>query len=640
MTVTRVVWLVALAVVAVGCGSVSAVAIDGGVVDTPTTTAPPGTFTVTVNKSGAATGSISASVGGIDCGGTCSAQVTSGTVVVFTATPEAGAAFAGWSEGCTGTSSSCSLAVTADVTVGARFNVARHSVTVNITGSGTVTAIPPTLGLICPGTCTIVVDHGTSVTLAEAPQGSSSFLAWSGVSCPGTGTCTFTVDADETVNASFGLNQQLNVTRSGSGHGSVTSSPVGISCPGDCTKVYPPSTVVTLTANPSTDSTFTGWSGACTGTGACTVTVNSATSADAQFTLRRYTLTVTKLGNGSGTITTNPAGVACGADCIEVYDAGTVVTLTATTDATALFRGWSGACTGIAGCSVTLNADTTATATFDPGGVQPNFMFVTSTTHTPDLGGLSGADAICQSRAQAAGLPGSYRAWLSTSMINAINRLGSASGWMLTNGHPFANATGDLAAGKVLWPPAVDEAGAQQPSSFVWTGTQGNGSSNTDGACSDWTTASSSAFATLGTTLGVTDSWSADAAVACTEPLRLFCFGIDRAATVTIPPIAGRKMFMTARSFTPGGGISAADAVCGSEATAAGLSGTYRALLATTTATAASRFTTSGPPWIRTDGLPITNTAAELFSSGTYLNLPVVAANGTTYIGSNLKFPQ
>lgn len=76
-------------------------------------------------------------------------------------------------------------------------------------------------------------------------------------------------------------------------------------------------------------------------------------------------LTVSKSGTGNGTLTSNPAGINCGADCSEPYDANAVVTLTAAADASALFTGWSGACSGSSNsCTVTMDASKTVTATF------------------------------------------------------------------------------------------------------------------------------------------------------------------------------------------------------------------------------------------------------------------------------------
>jgi len=63
----------------------------------------------------------------------------------------------------------------------------------------------------------------------------------------------------------------LAVTKSGEGSGLVTSSPVGITCGTDCSERYGVGTSVTLTATASTGSVFSGWGGACTGTGTCTI---------------------------------------------------------------------------------------------------------------------------------------------------------------------------------------------------------------------------------------------------------------------------------------------------------------------------------------------------------------------------------
>lgn len=79
-----------------------------------------------------------------------------------------------------------------------------------------------------------------------------------------------------------------------------------------------------------------------------------------------YTLTVTKTGAGSGTVTSNPAGIACGATCGASFTSGTSVILTAATATRSTFAGWSGAgCSGTGSCTVTMNAAKTVFATFD-----------------------------------------------------------------------------------------------------------------------------------------------------------------------------------------------------------------------------------------------------------------------------------
>jgi phospholipase C len=80
-----------------------------------------------------------------------------------------------------------------------------------------------------------------------------------------------------------GAATQLTVTSTGPGSGTITSSPAGINCPTTCSAKFAAGTQVTLTATPGTSFEFSGWSGACSGPGACTVSVNSATTATANF---------------------------------------------------------------------------------------------------------------------------------------------------------------------------------------------------------------------------------------------------------------------------------------------------------------------------------------------------------------------
>ena len=357
--------LVVLVAVA-GCGEVASPAIDAGAIDAVTVDTP-SDVTLTVAKAGTATGRVTSVPAGIDCGTSCTLTATAATSVTLTAAPDVGATFAGWAGGgCSGTATSCVVTLGADTTVTATFNTARYAVTVNLAGNGTGAVTSTPAGINCPGTCTLTVDHGSTLALTAAAAGTSTFVGWSG-SCVGTGACMLTVTSDTTVNAAFALNSSLIVTKTGTGDGTVTSAPAGIACGADCAEAYIPGTIVTLTAVATVGSTFAGWSGGgCTGTGVCTITLNSAQMVTATFTLNQYPLTVAKNGTGTGTVTSSPAGINCGADCTELFDHGSMIMLAAAAGPNATFAGWSGGgCTGVGSCVVTMTAATTVTATFN-----------------------------------------------------------------------------------------------------------------------------------------------------------------------------------------------------------------------------------------------------------------------------------
>ncbi len=80
--------------------------------------------------------------------------------------------------------------------------------------------------------------------------------------------------------------QPVTVTRAGAGDGTVTSNPAGITCGSVCTFNFPGASVVVLTATPTATSAFAGWSGDCSGTGDCTLTMTAARSVTATFTCR------------------------------------------------------------------------------------------------------------------------------------------------------------------------------------------------------------------------------------------------------------------------------------------------------------------------------------------------------------------
>src|SRR5438876_972975 len=161
------------------------------------------------------------------------------------------------------------------------------------------------------------------------------------------GTATITATDGSGVSASTTLTVRdlvnLSVVPAGTGSGAVTSSPVGISCGTDCSEPYDRGTSVTLTAAPASGSTFDGWSGCDTASGAtCTVTLSGVRMVGATFSVQRFTLTVNLAGMGSGTVSSSPLAISCGTDCSEPYDSGTSVTLTAAPASGSIFGSWNG----------------------------------------------------------------------------------------------------------------------------------------------------------------------------------------------------------------------------------------------------------------------------------------------------------
>jgi hypothetical protein len=161
--------------------------------------------------------------------------------------------------------------------------------------------------------------------------------------------------------------RSLTVTKSGTGSGTITSNPSGINCGNTCEYQYDLNSTITLTASPDSTSVFSGWSGGATGSNSTTtVTMSSNQIVNAIFD-KMCTLTVTKAGTGSGTVTSNPSGINCGATCSYQFLYGTSVVLTATPDSSSAFSGWSGDTVGTdTTITVTMNSNKNVTATFNP----------------------------------------------------------------------------------------------------------------------------------------------------------------------------------------------------------------------------------------------------------------------------------
>src|SRR5262249_39553464 len=155
--------------------------------------------------------------------------------------------------------------------------------------------------------------------LTGAPAAGSKAVTWE--PCPGTvngsGQCEVTMGAAKEAKARFDLETHpLSVVRNGTG--TVTSSPAGIDCGGTCSANFDHQALVILTGTPSAGSKAVAWDcpGTVNGSGQCEVKMGQAREARATFDAKAtYTLTVTRGGTGTGTVTSDIAGIDCGSTC-------------------------------------------------------------------------------------------------------------------------------------------------------------------------------------------------------------------------------------------------------------------------------------------------------------------------------------
>jgi hypothetical protein len=178
----------------------------------------------------------------------------------------------------------------------------------------------------------------------------------------------------------------LTVERAGDGTGTVTGG--AIKCGASCTATLVGGTKVTLRAAADTGSTFAGWDGAgCSGTGACTVTLDASHTVTARFkkgTTTR-TLTVERAGDGEGRV--SGGGIDCGDRCAATVKAGAQVTLQAEAADGSAFAGWTGGgCGSEPTCTVTVSASETVTASFSK---TPQRFSLTTGTNGDGAGTIS-----------------------------------------------------------------------------------------------------------------------------------------------------------------------------------------------------------------------------------------------------------
>lgn len=228
-----------------------------------------------------------------------------------------------------------------------------------------------------------------------------------------------------------------------------------------------------------------------------------------------------------------PATTACNANtCAGCCDAsgackpGTSVSACGRTGSTC------SVCNGDQTCSSTGSCSGGGTGGGGAGGgggnvtPGPKRVFITKTAYTGALGGLTGGDQKCNLAAQAANLGGTWRAWLSDSSSNAIDRIQGNGPWYTlgsadTKKVVFNNranlATSSVAAIR------YDENNGYVSGEYAWTGTSAGGTaSGLD--CNNWTSNDYLYSGTYGLSSDTTGSWTDTNDSYCDSSRHLYCF--------------------------------------------------------------------------------------------------------------------
>jgi uncharacterized repeat protein (TIGR02543 family) len=158
---------------------------------------------------------------------------------------------------------------------------------INIVKVGSGSVSDKNARISCGSTCFAALPAGTILNLTASAPSNGVFTGWSGDCTGAQATCTLTINGAMNVTATFATTNTLSVARSGSGV--VAGNPNGefgtfINCGSSCSAKFQQGSTVTLTETPPAGATFTGWSGACSGTvSTCTVTMTGDMKVQANF---------------------------------------------------------------------------------------------------------------------------------------------------------------------------------------------------------------------------------------------------------------------------------------------------------------------------------------------------------------------
>lgn len=277
------------------------------------------------------------------------------------------------------------------------------------------------------------------------------------------------------------------------------------------------------------------------------------------------------------------------------------------------------------------------------GGVGPyNRIFVTAGRYQVGSlgdgdGGVSVADAICNSAAGENGYAGNFIALLATSTRSLSQRVpAGVRGWVTGTGAPVFNELGSPRMAHRLGNAGYPVVGSEPE--FVATGATNWGATGTSN-CEDWTSLDAGTTFVVGDATEGFDGWANASTMACDQQLPLYCAQIDHGAEVRLSPEPGQlRVFVTEQTYASGRGRAGFDDACAAEAADAGLTGSFAAFVNTQSASADLPAFGRGERF-RMDGVRTTD-PVEIEAFNPLFTYPIrLTAKGQTLVDSQLSWP-
>jgi uncharacterized repeat protein (TIGR02543 family) len=258
---------------------------------------------------------LSAGTGGTAAKNPNTATYDHGTSVTLTATPDVGFNFLNWAGDTSTTTNPLTFPVVKNRTINAVFAIRTYTLSANPSGSGTVTRNPNQASY----------NHGTTVVVTATPGTGWHFLQWTGDASGSTNPLSVLMDGPKDITAVFEINQYALTLSVPSGNGVIAAEPNQ--------PLYPDGTLVDLIPVPNTGYRFVSWGGDASGSATLfSLLMNAPKSVTATFAIKQFPINTSVVGTGSIVLNPNQA----------LYNYGTVVTMTATTDTSRHFVRWGG----------------------------------------------------------------------------------------------------------------------------------------------------------------------------------------------------------------------------------------------------------------------------------------------------------